>query len=416
MNPCGYRSDARQGGTAPLRPRGPAQVLRLFAAMMCVVALAGCTVIRRPAPPPSRTTISSPLVELPAQRIGNYLVIEARWDRNGPYHFLIDTGSSVTLLTPELVRRYPSRLAPGVDAPRVRVTGADGKITELPPAAVRRIDLGGAYFDDVPVLMYDCAPLSAHLGVKIDGVLGFPLFRQVLLTLDYPGSRVYLRPAKNAAYIPGSVVAFDDGFKTPVIHIGLGNRSLLALIDSGSDSTLSLNPAGLDLKYAVPPRPGATVGTLAGDHVQQIGRIDETLAIGGYTLAQPITETTDELSTIGGGVLRHFAVTFDQSHDRVTFFRDSTESIRTSALRSAGVSFSKTPAYWKIAGVVRDSPAAAADIRLGDLVTRINGEPIARWDLRRYEALVASENEITFTFLTGTTEVEKRVRVFELVP
>lgn len=389
---------------------------RALVLAVSLVALAGCTVIRRPAPPPSRTTISSPLIEIPAQRIGNYLVIEAKWDRTGPYRFLIDTGSSVTLLSSEFVKRYPSRLAPGVDAPRVRVTGADGKVTELPPEAVRRIDLGGAHFDDVPVLVYDCEPLSAHLGVKIDGVLGFPLFREVLLTLDYPGSRVFLRPAKSSAYIPGSIVAFDDGFKTPVIHIGVGNRSLLALIDSGSDSALSLNPAGLDLKYAVPPRPGATVGTLVGDHVQTIGRIDETLAIGGYTLTQPITEITDELSTIGGGVLRHFTVTFDQTHDRVTFFRDSTESIRTDAVRSAGVSFSKTPAYWKIAGVVRDSPAAAAGIRLGDLVTRINGEPIARWDLRRYEALVASASEVALTFLNGTSETEKRVRVFELVP
>ena len=40
---------------------------------------------------------------------------------------------------------------------------------------------------DVDVLIYDCEPLSAHLGVRIDGVLGFPLFRETLLTLGLSG-------------------------------------------------------------------------------------------------------------------------------------------------------------------------------------------------------------------------------------
>ena len=80
------------------------------------------------------------------------------------------------------------------------------------------------------------------------------------------------------------------------------------------------------------------------------------------------------------------------------------------------MSFTKTPAYWRIAGVVPKSSADSEGIVAGDLVTRINGEPIAKWDFRRYEQLVATASEITLTFLTGTAESEKRVRVFELVP
>ena len=80
------------------------------------------------------------------------------------------------------------------------------------------------------------------------------------------------------------------------------------------------------------------------------------------------------------------------------------------------MSFSKTPAYWKVAGVVDDSPAEEAGIRLGELVTRINGEPIAAWDLRRYEQLVARASEVTFSFLNGNSESAKTVRIFDLVP
>jgi hypothetical protein len=296
------------------------------------------------------------------------------------------------------------------------VTSADGSVAELPETSLRRIELGAAHFDDVRALVYDCAPLSAHLGVKIDGVLGFPLFRETVLTLDYPGSRVVLQPARLAPLTPGTIIAFDDARKTPLIHVRLGERSLVALIDSGSDATFSLNPVGVDPRFEAGPAPGATIGTLGGDRTQKIGRLAETLAIGDQTFPRPIVETTDELSAIGGGLLQHFSVTFDQEHDRVTFFRESRAPIEMPPWRSAGLSFSKTPAYWRVAGVIAKSPAAAQGVQAGDLVTRINGESVARWDLRRYEQLVTTATEITFTFLNGNAETEKRVPIFDLVP
>lgn len=380
-----------------------------------LLLLSGCAFggAKRAPARPVRTTLDSPLVILPAQTIGNYLVMEVKWDRFGPYRFLIDTGSSVTLITPALAKRYPGWNPPST--PR-RVMGPDGTVIDLPEASLRRLELGGARFEDVPVLLYDCAPFSAHLGVRIDGVLGFPLFRETLLTLDYPGSRVLLQPAKNAPLVPGTVIKFDDGRKTPLVPVKLGDRTLVALIDSGSDMAFSLNPVGVEPRFAFGPTVGATVGTIAGDRTQRIGRLADTLTIGDYSFPQPVVDLSDELSAIGGGVLKHFAVTFDQRNDRVTFYRDSREPIATPPRRSAGISFSKTPAYWRVAGVVPKSPADAAGVQLGDLVTRINGEPVARWDLRRYEQLVATAPELVFTFLHGNTESEKRVRAFELVP
>lgn len=406
--------ETKRQATAASRPRGWPQLAALWTIVFLFVA--GCTTTPRRPPRPGRTTLASPLVILPAQTIGNYLLLEAKWDRFGPYHFLVDTGASVTLVTPTLARRYPGDSLPSSATTRVRVTGADGSVTELPRGSLRRLELGDARFEDIDVLLYDCAPLSAHLGVKIDGVLGFPLFRELLLTLDYPGSRVVLQPAKTSALVPGTAVPFDDARKTPVITVKLGDRSLVALVDSGSDAVFSLNPVGLDPVFSYGPAVGATVATIGGDRPQQIGRLGETVSIGGHTFARPVVELTDELSSVGGGILKNFTVSFDQLHDRVIFFRDSHEPIVTPPQRSAGVSFTKTPAYWRVAGVVPKSSAESAGIQHGDLVIRINGEQVARWDLRRYEQLLATAREITFTFLEGNAESEKRVQVFELVP
>jgi hypothetical protein len=410
------------GAPAAVEGRGTERRTALgnFGGLLLLLFLTGCSVLpfNREPPRPGRTTLGSPLVILPAETIGNYLIVEVKWDREGPYRFLVDTGTSITLVTPALARRYPGRTAPPASAPHVPVKGANGELTELPATSVRRLELGAARFEEVPALIYDCAPLSAHLGVKIDGVLGFPFFRQTLLTLDYPGHRVMLQPANSTALVPGTVIAFGDRSKVPLIQVRLGQRSFTALIDSGSDSTFSLNPVGLAPQFAEPPRAGATVGTIiAGDRVERLGRLAEPIAIGNHVFERPVVALTDDLSSVGGGMLQHFVVTFDQEHNRVTFQRDSRELILMPARRSTGVSFTKTPAYWKVAGVIAGSSAEAAGVRAGDLVTRINGETVSRWDLRRFEQLVAKADELTLTFLNGAAESEpKRVRVYDLVP
>jgi len=391
---------------------------RLFplvvAALACTL-LAGCFSFRREAPRPGRTTLPSPPVILPAERLGTYLVVEGKWDRGGPWRFLIDTGANTTLVTPEFAKRYGIRDPAGTPAGPVSVLSADGRPVILEAVTIGRIALGDARFENISARIYDCASLSAHLGVKIDGILGFPLFRETLLTFDYPRNRIVLARPDRDALIPGLAVPFNNTNKTPLINVRLGDRSFLVLLDTGSDAALTLNPVGLDPVFAFGPRIGSTVSTLSGDRPQRLGRLAGTLAVADYRFPGPIADLTDDLSALGGAILQHFTVTFDQERDRVTFYRDSPAPIAAAARRSAGVSFAKTPAYWRVASVVPASPAAAG-VEAGDLVTRINGEPVARWDFRRYEQLVAAGGEIAFTFLNGTAETEWRVPVFDLVP
>jgi hypothetical protein len=389
--------------------------LRILAGLWLLTGT-GCISFHREAPRPGRTTFSSPLVILPAAIYGDLLVVEAKWDRYGPYHFLVDTGAVAPLVTPELAKRYGDKNAPPPPLARVPMRAADGSIAYLPATTLRRIELGDARFENIPARIHDCTAISAHLGIKIDGILGFSLFRETLLTLDYPHQRVVLQPRNPAPLLPGVTIPFNNANKVPLIPVSLGDTSFIALIDSGSDSPVSLNPHGLQPKFSVAPRPGPTVATLAGDHTPQLGRLAGALAIGTYQLVSPVVEITDELSWIGGGVLKNFSVTFDQERNQTTFYRESTEPVVFPPRRNAGLSFNKSPAYWRVVSVLPGSAAAAAEIVSGDLVTRIDGEPVAKWDFRRYERLVATANEITFTFLQGSREHDIPLKVFELVP
>lgn len=374
---------------------------------------AGCS---SPAgPKPGRTKLTSRLIEVPVQVVGNLVIVETNWDGDGPWRFLLDTGSSVTLVDPAFAATHAAPGPTDLNS-HIRVRDANGVLTTLPATTLPRLEFGDARFDRVKALIYDCRELSAHLGRTIHGVIGFPLFRDTILTLDYPGSRLLVTPAGSPSLSPGSTIPFDTDSPLPLIPIEVADRTLLALIDTGNDGPLNLNPAGLELGYQVPPRPGAQINAMVSDRVQEVGRLDGALHVGDYVLPQPVIDLTDELSSLGGEVLRYFVLTFDQARGTVTFYRPSPAPIDSPPRRSAGLSFAKTPAYWRVVGVVPGSPAEAAGVEVGDLVVRIGGAMVATWDLGRFRDAVGRDEEIAFTFLAGDVETTVTLPVFELVP
>jgi hypothetical protein len=387
-------------------------------ALLLALVLSGCSSVSRlyrRESRPGRTKLESRLVVIPAQIIGNHFIVETRWDKHGPWRFLVDTGSSVTLVSPGFASRYGFQQSAATNPP-VRIRSADGGTVNLPAINIKRLELGDAHFLNIPAFTYNCDELSAHLGVRIDGILGFPLFRDVVFSLDYPQSRLVIGTAGTAPLLPGSLIPFNNERRTPIVSIALGDETFTTLIDSGSDGPLMLNPFGLNPEFTYGPRPGGTVGTLTGDRPQQIGRLRQPLVIGAYTLERPLVDITDQLSSIGGEVLKHFCVTFDPPRNHVTFFRDSTAAIASGPRRSSGLSFTKTPAYWRVVGVVPGSPAEKAGIQRGDLIARINGEPVSAWPLQRLDALTRRSAEIAFTFIHGNKETPIIIPTFELVP
>jgi hypothetical protein len=386
-----------------------------------VLAFSGCSNLSRlykRESRPGQTKVHADAVEVRSRVIGSHFMVEARGDRHGPWRFLIDTGSSVTLVSEEFYKANALRDT-RLSSSSVGVRSASGQVAYLQAGSVREIQLGhggGARFLNVPVLLYNCGGLSAHLGVKIDGVLGFPLFRDTVFTLDYPGGRMTISPARRGPPEQGRLIAFNNDRRTPIIPVRLDGETFAVLVDSGSDAPLMLNPVGLHPRFAVAPRPGATVGTLTGDRNQESGRLDGTLDLGGYQFEQPLADLTDQLSAIGGKILCHFRVTFMPARNQVVFYRDSDTPVTMGPLRNPGLSFSKTPAYWRVLGVVPGSPAEERGVRKGDLVSRLNGEPVSNWSLQRFDAQVRHAGEITFTFVRGSAEAPVIIPTFDLVP
>jgi len=392
----------------------------LLASVVCLWFTAGCSTGARRAP--GRTVVEVKTATLPARIISNFFIIETKLDDGRTYRFLVDTGSTVSYVSTELAKRLAVKEKKGAAPRLIRVRSATGGEVALPAITLRRLTLGESRFERLPALTFDFTDLSSHLGLQIDGLIGFPVFRNTLLTMDYPGQRLVIAPYP-AVYTPPpppgprvSTLAFNNQQGTPLIPVQLGNESFVVLIDSGSDGSLSLNPAGLHPRFAYGPRAGASISSLQGDRSQLTGRLNQPLLIGGHTVGQPIVDLTDQLSSLGGELLRHYALTFDQHRYLGTFTRDTDGPVTMEPRRHPGLSFVRSPVYWRVLTVIPDTPTAQLPVQPGDLCVRINGEPVEKWGYERYAALLKAAAKITYTFLTGTKEMDVEVPVFELVP
>jgi hypothetical protein len=399
--------------------RDPLARFGLLSFVIGLLFATGCSSAPRRAP--GRTVVEVKATSLPARIISNFFLIESRWDDGRTYRFLVDTGSTISYVSPDLAKRFAVK--PRKDDPTtVQVRSATGGEIELESILLRRLSLGDSHFERVPALIFDFRDLSSHLGLQIDGIIGFPVFRNTLLTMDYPASRLIIAPYP-AVFAPlpkqtprVSTIAFNNQQGTPLIPVQMGNESFIALIDTGSDGSLSLNPAGLHPRFANGPRIGTIISSLQGDRRQLTGRLNQDVLIGGHTIEQPVVDLTDQLSSIGGEFLRHFTLTFDQRRNQVTFTREVDGPVTMEARRHTGLSFSRSPVYWRVMTVIPDTPTSKLPLQAGDLCVRINGEPVAKWDYERYAALLKSAAKITYTFLIGTRETDIEVPIFELVP
>ncbi|MBK8478966.1 MAG: aspartyl protease family protein [Opitutaceae bacterium] len=355
-------------------------------------------------------------VALPGRSVSNLLLVEGTVGGLGPYRFLIDTGSSVTLVSDRIAENLPDlRVTAGL-AP-VQIISAAGGSTLLGSTTLPSLELGTATFANLRAAVYDFTDFSNHLGLTVDGILGFPIFRDVLLTLDYPRQRVVLSPRFPARAVPGIAIPFalEQGTR-PIVNVELGDATFLALIDSGSDLPFTLNPTGLNPPFKAGPRNGPVVSTLSGSAPGQIGRLADTLALGTCEIREPRVMLTDQLSTIGAEILRHYTITFDQHRGLVIIDSARDAAVKLPALRSTGLSFARLPAEWRVLQVLTDAPATTRQIEPGDAIVGINGEPINRWNLDRFEKQLREDNSIEYLFRRGDRLLQLKVPVFDLVP
>lgn len=345
-------------------------------------------------------------VTVPAQVLGHLFVVEAGLGGPATFRFLVDSGSSLSLVSPRiaaLARR---------DAPdSVAVRTPEGERVRLARVVLPRLSLGEAVFVELPAGVHRFDDLSHQLGVRIDGVLGLPAFRDVLLTLDYPRRQLVVRPSAALDRSERDTRDAYYGAGVPLTSVRVGERAIMAMIDSGSDGALTVDPSVV-VPLTVAPRRGGLRATLAGDRPSLVSRAAADLQLGAHLVRRPIVELAGGIPAIGGQLLADFAVTFDQRRSLVAFGRAGEGGGAAPARRSLGLSFVRAADHWRVAAVIPDTPAAAGPVDVGDECVLIDGEPVAAWPIDRFESELRVRSQLALSF-RGTSGV--RVVDFPIV-
>ena len=257
---------------------------------------------------PNVTRLSDSLVKA-SLREGISVMIGDR----GPFRFGLDTGQSTPcLFSPSFARELG--LAP---VGQVRPGDASGRSS--PPVdwlEVPALSLGEARFQDLRGIVVDSA--------RQDGTLGFGLFVEGLLTLDFRRDTFELRrgrlPPDAANLLP-----YSAEYGIPVIDIEIAELAVAAMLDSGANGQYLMLPKQLseelplygDLELLGPASTLFNQDTLWG------ATLNGTLTVGPWEIHDPalsFSELTIE-PILGRRFMEQYVLTFDTSDHRVQLNR-----------------------------------------------------------------------------------------------
>lgn len=249
---------------------------------------------------------------------GSRTFINVMVNGDGPFPFGWDTGASGRAwVTTALVDKLN---LPIVDTLVVSDgSGVKGRQTDA--VRIDTIALGNLSFKQMiaPVLASDPRQGAS---AEVYGILGFELFKDYVVTFDYPKGE--LRVATGRLIEPDGKRVLSYRLEQGLPHVGISIAGLEvdASIDSGNIGGILLPLSLADrIPLAAPLTRAGRVASAFNQFDLFRSELDGNVQIGEATIARPILFFSDlvRLPNIGRDVFRSFAVTFDQANMRVQF-------------------------------------------------------------------------------------------------
>ncbi|HEX8187685.1 MAG TPA: aspartyl protease family protein [Pyrinomonadaceae bacterium] len=261
-----------------------------------------------------------PAVDVPMLFRGPMPAVEVMVNGQGPFLFAIDTGGGGQA-------RVDSSLVERLKLPVVgQVRAGDGSGNSVRSVNLVELDtlaLGGVEFRKVRAGSRDYNA-SPNLP-RVDGILGFGLFADYLLTLDFPAKRVRLERGGLPRADGAEVLSFESTRGVPVVELGVGARKVRAHLDTGNTVGGFVLPTSLVEKLTTAGAP-VTVGrarTVTSDVEIREVRLKDSIRLGRFEFAEPtvVYPALGDAANVGSKVLREFSLTFDQKNGSVRLRR-----------------------------------------------------------------------------------------------
>jgi len=183
---------------------------------------------------------------------------------------------------------------------------------------VDAIEIGGARFEGLRATVND-GPRPDRTAV---GIVGYALFKELLLTLDYPKSELGIARGALPPVDGKHVLRLETDGQVPMVELSIGGKKVMTDIDAGSPALLTVPLAvAKELPLNGEPQVVGRGRTVSGPFEILAAELNGDVTIGPRTLQNPRVDIVERFprANIGYRFLRDYAVTFDAKNGRVAF-------------------------------------------------------------------------------------------------
>jgi len=265
---------------------------------------------------PDRIELASPEVAVPMHVEKGRPIVDVTVNGKGPFPFVLDTGAGGTVLGGDLVQELglPTIGEVQIGDP-IHPHGLAAKQVKIESVAI-----GGLTLTNMTATSVENSGFREHLGAR--GVLGIPLFSDLLLTIDYAGGQVRIARGELPDSDGKEILALRPAAHGLIrVPITVGALEVDADVDSGSPAAVSLPEEYMEkLPLEAKPVQIGKARTVTAEFPVYGATLKGAVQIGRHRLENPSLRFNKlPNANIGGEVLGGFAITIDQKNRRIRF-------------------------------------------------------------------------------------------------
>jgi predicted aspartyl protease len=248
----------------------------------------------------------------PLEIVHNKPFVMVMVNGKGPFRFVIDTGtSSNAFVSAELVAQLAIP-----KSGQIRLSDPSGQGAQrVPMVVLDSLQVAGVEFTGVKAAVHN---LGSGEG-DCQGLLGFALFRDFLLTLDYPNQRMELSAGDLKPDGERSVLPFRMPQGIPLVTLRIGGTRIDAQIDSGGFGLSLPLQMTSQFKFASTYTNLTNAHSLSTRFTVMGATLADNVHLGSYTFKRPFVEINPAfpVANFGSCPMHFFVMTFDQKNGLV---------------------------------------------------------------------------------------------------
>jgi hypothetical protein len=352
--------------------RRPALLILALVAMIPAAAQAG------PAPERASAGAIAARGVAPFELIDRVIYVRGSINGSRPLWLLISSGSGQSAVDEAVAREL-----------------------DLRSAGSARLALGGAELPIENVAVVDLSAAEDQIGHEVDAVIGYDLFSRFVVEIDYYGQILRLhdpasfRPDPRFASLPLRIDGRRAYLRAGVELAGLPAFQRDYRLDTGLGGAL----ADEAVRDATSPKI-EIVGEAAGEPSAVTLTRTKAVQLGPFRFAGANGFAGE--ASVGGELLRRFTTIIDYGAGRLSLLPNRHYGDRFCfEMLGVELSLARDAGGMRIDAIYRGSTAEQAGLKVGDILTSVDGRPTSDFSLGQVRMMFGQQNSYVLTILHG---------------